>query len=174
MLFKIEYIHFYVYCKEEQYEGFPSHKLVEADSADMHRSIEYDHCRPSLLQSSSPPRPALLPLTPSNVLSVHKHKLNLLLMIALLTRRGSIHSRRPATTTGQISWRERGQPEMGTQWERIYSGLNNGELCTWILYLIYREQSGWFKMKLRKVILIFNQVWSVDLGLDAGWPRKVI
>ena len=85
----------------------------------------------------------LLPpaFTPSSVLSVHKHKLNLLLMIALLTRRGSIHSRRPATTTGQISWRERGRTKkktkkqnseeasdgeaLGEDLSYIYSGLNN-------------------------------------------------
>lgn len=86
--------------KEKQYECFPSLKLAETDSADTHQNIESHHQRPSLPCSSPPPPP----FTPSNVLSVHKHKLNLLLMIALLTRRGSIHSRRPATTTGQISW----------------------------------------------------------------------
>ncbi len=105
--------------KKKQCECSPSLKLVETDSADTHQNIESHHQRPPLPRSSPPP-----PFTPSNVLSVHKHKLNLLLMIALLTRRGSIHSRRPATTTGQISWREGGEitlrkPEMKSQWERI-------------------------------------------------------
>lgn len=86
--------------KKKQYECFPSLKLVETDSADSHQNIESHHQRPSLPRSSPPS-----PFTPSNALSVHEHKLNLLLMIALLTRRGFIHSRRPPTTTGQISWR---------------------------------------------------------------------
>lgn len=74
----------------------------------------------------SPPPPAF---TPSDVLSVHKHKLNLLLMIALLTRRGSIHSHRPATTTGQISWREgrkntaKAEEPVGEDLSYIYYGL---------------------------------------------------
>lgn len=79
----------------------------------------------------------LLSLTPllhspkSNMLSVHKHKLNLLLMIVLLTRRGSIHSRRPATTTGQISWRGGGKRHWTSRRRatgrpsELYSQLNN-------------------------------------------------
>lgn len=105
--------------KKQQYECFPSLKLVETDSANTHQNIEYYH-QPHSLPRSSPPSP----FTQSNALSVHKHKLNLLLMIALLTRRGSIHSRKPATTIGQISRRERGEqtlrkPEMERQQERI-------------------------------------------------------
>ena len=123
--------------KKEQYECFLSLKLAETDSADTHQNIESHRQRRSLSPRSSPPPPPPPPCTPSNALSVHKHKLNLLLMIALLTRRGSIHSRRPATTTGQISWREGrrdtaregGDGEaVGEDRSYIYSGLNNGEL----------------------------------------------
>ena len=81
-----------------------------------------------------PPSPPT-PLTPAHVLSVHKHKLNLLLMIALLARRGSIHSRRPATTTGEISlgegevgWGGRDGEPAGEDRSHIYSGLYNDEL----------------------------------------------
>lgn len=79
----------------------------------------------TLLLSSSSTSP------PTNEQSVHKHKLNLPLMIALLARRGSVHSRRHATTSGQISWGEETlrEPEMERQWEKkssyIYSDLNN-------------------------------------------------
>lgn len=131
MCFKIRHNSFCVCVtqKKPQCECFPSLKLVETDSADTHQNIESHHQRPSLPRSSPPP-----PFTPSNVLSVHKHKLNLLLMIAILTRRGSIHSRRPATTTGQISWREGGRKStekardeepVGEDLSYIYSGLNN-------------------------------------------------
>lgn len=38
--------------------------------------------------------------------AISVHKLNLLLMTALLTRRGDIHSLRPATSPSQISQRK--------------------------------------------------------------------
>lgn len=94
-------------CVFEEDECFHSPKLVETDAADSHQNIESHHQRPPPPRCRAPsPAPPSSPHPPSNVLSVHQHKLNLLLMIALLTRRGSIHSRRPATATGQISWRE--------------------------------------------------------------------
>lgn len=87
---KLRYINFCVCHLNRLKQIEPPHNKI---------SKSHHQCPPPL--PSPPP-----PFTPSNVLSVHKHKLNLLLMIALLTRWGSIHSHRPTTTTGQISWRE--------------------------------------------------------------------
>ena len=119
--------------KPTQYYCFPPSKLVKTDSADMYQRylITTNVC---LSITPSPPPPPTF--TQSSGLSVHQHKLNLLLMIVLLTRRGSIHSCRPATT-GLISWSEgtttKGQRATG-RWSWLYllqtkydSGLNKGE-----------------------------------------------
>lgn len=55
-------------------------------------------------------------------------KLNLRLMIALLTRRGSAGSPGPATTTGQIS-RRRGEWERQRQTERGHVGEDLSYIC---------------------------------------------
>lgn len=101
---------------QNQLDCFTSLKLVETDSADTLHDIKISPIHFLFLTLSSP---VPLSLTPSAVLSAHKQKLNLLLMIALLAKRGSIRSRRPATTTGQISWREEKTPASEKQWEKI-------------------------------------------------------
>ena len=122
-------------------------------------------------------RPSLAPLlpaafTPSSVLSVHKHKLNLLLMIALLTRRGSIHSRRPATTTGQISWRERvrtkknkknktvRKPVMERHWERIWAIFTLDWIMLWTKWwwTWRRFNSKYLAAKLQREVICLNTV----------------
>lgn len=115
----------------------------------------------------------LLPpaFTPSSVLSVHKHKLNLLLMIALLTRRGSIHSRRPATTTGQISWRENKKnktvrkPVMERHWERIWAIFTLDWIMLWTKWwwTWRRFNSKYLAAKLQREVICLNTVCRVDL-----------
>lgn len=76
----------------------------------------------SVLHRRVPPHP---PLLTAAVPSAHKHKLNLPLMIALLTRRASICSRRPAAAPRQISWRDGGRSRgrwdlRWVHWEQLF------------------------------------------------------